>query len=176
MPALSVEDLFAWFASRYGRRFADMWAGVDPERVKAAWREELADMGPDDIARGLAACREKDWPPSAPEFRNMCIGSIDYESAYAEAAKQWYLRHRGGDDVWSNAAIFWAAAAIGNDVTMHPYRWMANRWRGELDAAMEGIRAGRLPDVVPQMRPALPASPAVVADGETVRKILGGAR
>ncbi len=170
---MSVEDLFAWFASRYGRRFADMWAGVDPERVKAAWREELADMGPDDIARGLSACREKDWPPSAPEFRNLCRVRIDYERAYTEAAQQWYLR-QSGRDAWSNPAIYWASSSIGNDVLAYPYRFMANRWREELEAAIDAVRTGRLPAVVPPARQALTASIGPCAGADQVHQILRG--
>ena len=170
---MSVEDLFAWFASRYGRRFADMWSGIDPERVKQAWREELAGFGPEDIARGLAACRAKDWPPSAPEFRNACRPVIDYEASFVEAAHQWRNRQYG-TDAWSHPAIFWAAAAIGNDVTAHPYRWMANRWRVELDRSRADIEAGRLPREIPPRRVALPPVTEVIATGDQVRQCLGG--
>lgn len=151
-----------------------MWAGIDPERVKAAWREDLSGLTQEQIARGLEACRTKDWPPSAPEFRNMCLGKIDYERAYTEASQQWYLRQSCAD-VWSDPAIFWAAAAIGNDVMVHPYRFMANRWREELDAATELVRDGRLSSFVPPRRVAIANEAAPVASSVIVRRILQGA-
>ena len=176
MPAVSVEKLFAWFRARYGNRFDSMWADVPAEDVMAAWVADLADLTQADIARGLEACRKtRDWPPSAPEFRRLCLVQIDYEAAFVEAAHQWQLR-AGGVDQWSEPAIFWAACAIGNDVVSYPYRWMANRWRIELDKARAAVQSGDLSSTVPPRREVLPNPAAVIATGEEARKWLGGER
>ena len=54
----------------YGHKFISSHGEAD----SGTWLKGLSDKEPEDIARGLAAClqREDAWPPSLPEFRELC--------------------------------------------------------------------------------------------------------
>lgn len=156
LPEAWVERLFARLSALYGARLADLWRGADLEEVKDVWAVELADLSGEEIARGLAACRERKFPPTLPEFRELCRPPIDFEAAYREAVEQMRLREQGLDR-WSSPAIYWAAARIGSwDLRNSSYAAIAKRWQAELAKALEEQRAGNLPDI-PPARPTLPA-------------------
>lgn len=151
-----IDRLFDRMAAMYGARFADMWGGLDLSSVKSVWREELSDMSPDEISRGVAACRTRDWPPTLPEFVKLCRPAIDYERAFSEAVKQMQLR-KSDCDQWSNPVVFWAAASIGSDLSNLPYSALKARWQNALDEAAEKVRSGQLPREVPRRFDALPS-------------------
>ena len=156
LPDAWVERLFARLSALYGARLADLWRGADLEEVKDVWAVELADLSGEEIARGLAACRDRKFPPTLPEFRELCRPPIDFEAAFREACEQTRLREMGLDR-WSSPAIYWAAARIGNwDLRDSSYQAIAKRWQAELAVALEEQRAGRLPEI-PPARPTLPA-------------------
>lgn len=61
-------------SSMYGHKWTSAYGvDVDSDRV---WYACLSDISPDQIKRGLGACRTLmlEWPPSAPEFRRLCLG------------------------------------------------------------------------------------------------------
>jgi len=124
--------------------------------VKSVWAKELAGYSPDEIARGIAACRTRDWPPTLPEFLKVCRPALDYERAFIEAIEQMRKRETGGDE-WSTPAVYWAAVKLGRDISAHPYNAIKGRWKSALDDAIDGIRTGKLPAAVPKRREALPA-------------------
>jgi hypothetical protein len=50
-----------------------MWRGVDPEKVKSEWAEELGRYGMSVIRSAVAACMEQcKLPPTLPEFSALC--------------------------------------------------------------------------------------------------------
>jgi hypothetical protein len=155
LPAAWIERLFARLSAFYGSKFADMWRGCDLQAVKAVWAAELAGYSPEELARGIAACRMRDWPPTLPEFMKACRPALDYERAFHEAVEQ-MRRRETGEDVWSNPAVFWAAIRLGNDLLAHPYAALKARWQEALDEAVEGVRTGKLPASAPKRRDALP--------------------
>lgn len=156
LPDAWVERLFARLTAIYGARLADLWRGADLEEVKEVWAVELADLTGEEIARGLAACRDRKFPPTLPEFRELCRPPIDFEAAWREAVEQMRLREQGLDR-WSSPAIYWAAARIGSwDMRHSSYPSIAKRWQAQLAKALEEQRAGALPDI-PPARPTLPA-------------------
>ena len=126
---------------------------------RAAWADGFSEEGItlDEIRGGMSVCRRLyDWPPSLGEFIKCCRPSMDYERAYLEANEQMY-RRREGWDVWSNTAIYWAACAMGNDLSNHPYKVMQNRWAAALDKAIDQVKRGSLPSDVPVKLTELPA-------------------
>ncbi len=165
-----VDRLFGRLSAMYGARFADMWAGLDLAMIKAAWAEDLGDLATDEIARGVAACKLRDWPPTLPEFLALCRPALDPEQAFSEAVQQMALRDQGRDR-WSHPAIFWAAATIG-DFDLRNAAWSAikPRWSRVLQAE---LAKGEWPEVPPRMQ-ALPAPGATAANPARVRELVGG--
>jgi hypothetical protein len=75
----TIENLFAKFAAIYGVKFADQWAGINHDAVKATWEQGLADLRRDEIVAGiqrLILCG-KPFPPTLPEFYVMCRPRVD---------------------------------------------------------------------------------------------------
>jgi hypothetical protein len=152
-----------------------MWRGCDLQDVKRVWAEELADMSSEELARGVSACRDRKFPPTLPEFRELCRPAPDYERAFAEAVEQ-MRRRESGEDTWSSAAVYWAAAKIGSDLSAYPYQAIKGRWRTALDEAIEGVRTGKLPAEVPKRRDALPAPGQCTVPREVARQRLAEIR
>lgn len=77
------------------------------------------------------------WPPSLPEFLELCQVQIDYEAAFLEAVKQSYVRHNGGDDCWRQPAIYWAAQDFGPfELRNVSYKQAEAKWKRLLDKRM----------------------------------------
>ena len=97
------------------------------------------------------------WPPTLPEFLNLCRPPFDYEAAYHHAGEQVRLRAYQCDR-WNSPAIYWAASELGNDLR-EPYQRMKGRWAAAVDAARRGIASGRLDSCVPPCMPAIAPPP-----------------
>ncbi|AEV24608.1 hypothetical protein Dsui_0188 [Azospira oryzae PS] len=160
-------------------RYGDLWAaryGAFPRsRVMRTWAQDLADMTPDEVTRGVNACRDRKFPPTLPEFRELCRPALDYERAFIEAVEQMRKREIG-EDKWSCAAVYWAGCKLGCDLRAHPYHAIKGRWHAALDDAIQGIRDGSLPDVVPQRLEALPSPGTTSVPPEVARERLAAIR
>jgi len=149
LPESWAEQLFRRLENFYGAKFTDSLGGIPRERVKQAWAEELAEYGGDEIKRGLEACRSRTWPPTLPEFLQLCRPLADAREDWAEACEQMALRLRDGSDVWSRPQVYWAALHIGaHDLHTMAYEQCRARWARALGNAMG--------DPVPPVRAALP--------------------
>lgn len=175
LPTAWVERVFERLSAFYGSKFADLWSGCDIPGVKAVWDHELAGHTSEELARGIAACRTRDWPPTLPEFLKLCRPALDYERAFLEAVEQ-MRRREIGDDRWSSAAVFWAAGKLGSDIHAHPYNALKARWQKALDEAVEDIKAGRSPSEVPQRRASLPPPGQCSVSREEARRRIAAAR
>lgn len=146
-----IERLFDRMSGMYGARFADAWRGVDPERVKRTWSEELAGFSGDEIARGVTALKTRDWPPTLPEFAKLCRPPSDSRADWAEACEQMRIRLKGnGEDLWSRPQVYWAAVAVGAyDLNSMAWEQIKTRWTNALERAKA--------DQIPEYRAALPA-------------------
>lgn len=155
-----VDRLFGRLSAMYGARFADMWAGLDLAMIKAAWAEDLGDLATDEIARGVAACKQRDWPPTLPEFLGLCRPALDPEQAYYEAVQQMALREQGRDR-WSHPAIYWSAVTIGAfDMRNASWSAISKRWSRVLQAE---LAKGEWPEV-PERMAALPSPGETMPD------------
>ena len=160
---------------RYGSLWADRYGAFPRERVKATWVGDLADLSRDELTRGTAACRDRKFPPTLPEFRELCRPAIDYERAFIEAVEQMRRRERG-EDAWSTPAVFWAAVKLGGDLRANPYPAIKGRWQSALDDAMAGIRSGALPGEIPPRREALPPPGQTTVPPEVARQRIAAMR
>ncbi len=153
LPEPWIERLFARFEAMYGARFADAWRGCNLASVKAVWAEDLGGYSREELAAGVAGCRQKDWPPTLPEFLKLCRPPIDYQAALIEAVEQMARRDSGGDR-WSHPAIYWAAVKIGSyDLSRKTLRDLDGEWR---KAFGDQMALGQWPEI-PERLPALPA-------------------
>lgn len=73
-----VERLFARLQVRYGNRWTRMWEGINPEAIKADWREQLGALylrHPEAIGYGLEHLPEN--PPTSDQFKALCVRAPD---------------------------------------------------------------------------------------------------
>lgn len=168
LPEPWIERLFNRLAAMYGAKFTDQWKGVDPAYMKQVWAEDLSGYAVDEIKRGLEACRTRTWPPTLPEFLQLCRPPIDPEAAYTEAVRQLRARENG-EDKWSHPAIFWAACEVGQfDLLGSHYGAIKNRWG---DALRKQLEKREWPPV-PEKRIELPAPGKTAPAPEKVRAML----
>jgi len=86
--------LWVLMTEMYGHK----WASVHGDKDSGTWGKVLHDISGNQIAIGMQACASRtddqaEWPPSAPEFRKMCLaggsnlGIPDVASAWREAVE-----------------------------------------------------------------------------------------
>lgn len=102
MPTPSLHTLDAFWRRMLGM-FGHTWAsqyGDHPSGTTAeTWAQALAGVSPPMIAIGLRAClaEGKEFPPSAPRFRGMCMGipsfaTVKFESTKPDAERSPFTR------------------------------------------------------------------------------------
>lgn len=88
----AIETLWDKMSAMFGHRWtASFGEKTDPDQV---WFRCLQDLTGKDIANGLSAVALSgmEWPPTAPQFRDMCIhhnvsNLLDADQAYAELVR-----------------------------------------------------------------------------------------
>ena len=156
LPEVWVEKLFNIMEDRYGSMWADRYGAFPRSRVMLTWGRDLSDMSREELARGVELCRDRRFPPTLPEFRELCRPALDYERAFIEAVEQMRLRDEGRDQ-WSSPVVFWAAVSMGVDLKNNHYGAISKRWSSAVDVARDKIKRGELPDVIPKRLETLPA-------------------
>lgn len=85
-----VDKLFHFFLVRYGKLWADRYAnlGLTMNDIKTEWEAEIRRLTPQELQSGIDACRTKTFPPTLPEFIQMCwVGHPSADAAWALALK-----------------------------------------------------------------------------------------
>lgn len=74
LPEAWVCRIFDHLLVQYGKRFSDMWDGVDPAAMRAGWAIKLGGFAdkPKAIKQALDSLDSKPFPPTLPEFLTMC--------------------------------------------------------------------------------------------------------
>jgi hypothetical protein len=160
-----MDHLFNRFDGAYPNRWRAAFAS---EQAIANWREAWAEAFAEEglttqmISDGLKACRKSyDWPPSLTEFLKACKPAINVDAAIYEAIDQMRARQHG-KDVWSNPAIYWAAAKVGEfDMVSQTFSSIKPRF----EAALKTVLAGEILPV-PVRVPALSAPGATESTRE----------
>ncbi len=172
LPVSWVESLFKRMHFAYGTRFADMWAGVNPDEMKVHWAQRLGELSRSELATGYRMLDSRDWPPTLPEFIKLCRPNLDPEPAFHEALLQGVKRERGDPndpDVWSHPAIYWAWVKVGAFAMMNQgYEVLRSRW---VDALRHYAEQPELP-AVPVKRRELPAPGKARLRPERARELL----
>lgn len=169
LPEPWMERLFQRMEDRYGSLWADRYGAFPRARVMQTWAEDLGDLTREELVRGVDACRTRKFPPTLPEFRELCRPEMSADDAFHEAVEQMRLRADGLDN-WTSPAVFWAAVGMGSDLMAHPYVAIKARWARELDKAQRGLESGRLPHEVPQRMSALPAPGTETVTAEDAKR------
>lgn len=169
LPEPWMERLFQRMEDRYGSLWADRYGAFPRARVMQTWAEDLGDLTREELVRGVDACRTRKFPPTLPEFRELCRPEMSADDAFDEAVEQMRLRADGLDN-WTSPAVFWAAVGMGSDLMAYPYVAIKARWARELDKAQRGLESGRLPHEVPQRMSALPAPGTETVTAEDAKR------
>ncbi|MDR5790309.1 hypothetical protein P9281_27565 [Caballeronia sp. LP003] len=72
VPEHVIDKVFERMSAIYGQRFIDMWHNVDPATFRETWARGLKRVRPLDLKRGLAALLRTKYPPTLPEFLELC--------------------------------------------------------------------------------------------------------
>ena len=85
-----IENLWIMMASMFGHKWTSSYGmEVDPEKV---WQASLKGISQDQIKKALnvLASRGDEWPPSAPEFRQLCLygDSSTEQAAFQKMAER----------------------------------------------------------------------------------------
>lgn len=132
VPPEWVEDLFGRLQAILGTALGNLYAGADPELVKAEWGQALVGFSGDEIRRGLAAVRTRRFAPNLPDFLLLCRPSLDPEVAWAEA-EQGFMAHRNGQPFeWSHPAVFWAGRDFAAELRAKGFAEVRKRWEPAL--------------------------------------------
>jgi len=168
--------LFERFNAMYGAKFSEQWSGVDAIVMHDTWERALQDLSALEIKRGLENCLTRPWPPTLPEFRNLCRPIIEPEAAFHQTCKLLAQRAEGRD-VWPHPAWYWAAQDVGTfEMLNATWPQIKGRWT---DALQRQMALGTWEPVPP--RPLeLPAPPVnaerVAYFRAEIAKLLAGKR
>lgn len=169
VPAHWAARLIERMRGLYGERFDRQWSSIEPEDLPRIWAEELAGFSGEELARGLAACRQRDWPPTIPEFMKLCRPALVPDIAFHDAVAGMNARNRGERGAWSHPAIFWAAVRLGTHELLNSgYAVLRGRWERIL---AEELARGQW-DPVPDPAVALPAPAVSEADRAQATRVL----
>ncbi len=168
IPEHWIESLFQKMTFTYGSKFADQWRGIDADGLKKYWAKELGKYTPDQLKAGVDKLKNRDWPPTLPEFEKMCRPLIDPMVAYYQAVNGVQARAKGEMGIWSHPAIYWAAIPMSFDLVSQTYAQIKNRWEAAYNEQME---RSEWPDI-PEPSLALPAPGRAQLSRENAAKML----
>ena len=193
-PARAIWELWARMTAIYGHRWTSAYGDqpwpTDPatgqvagEGAGTTWRDGLADFSHDAIRAGLGRCldRASGWPPTLPEFRELCrpqpeeLGIPDEESAFAEAARAASLC--APQTEWSHPTIVAAYRRMGRDRFQLPRQDARRAWAPIWRQVVQAYRDGELDHADTALpSPRTTTAEAKAADQETARRYLGAMR
>lgn len=136
LPKSSIDNLFAKLLAFYGSKFLDMWANTDIEEVKRIWALEIRKLSTEQMRVGYEQLATRKFPPTLPEFIELCKPAIDLTASYYEAVAGLQAREQGEIGTWSHPAVFWAASCMAYDLKNQTYSSIAKRWETALRAEM----------------------------------------
>lgn len=162
-PVTWAARLIERMQALYGRKFAELWEGIEPARLAEVWAQEIADYTAEEIQHGLASCRGRTFPPTLPEFLGLCRPTLNPETVYHEAVAGMSARSRGVIGQWSHPGVFWAAQRVGAYDLLN-MGWQAIRGRWEY--ALRDVMAQGKWEPIPPPRQRLAAPGGTVSTRE----------
>lgn len=109
MARFTIEDaarLVSKMRVNYGKKFADQWAGVEPDELEQEMVDQYQGLTSADFLRGIERMKKEKWPPTVPEFRQWCepesTGWLGANEAWAIARNSIDFNGNELTVVWTN--------------------------------------------------------------------------
>lgn len=167
-----VKKLLAMLAAMYGSKFLDAYASVPMSVMESTWRIGLKGLSAAEIESGVQACMCRNWPPTLPEFRNLCRPPVNLEDAWGEAQRGAFERKNGKFGEWSSPAIYWSYVRFGGfDLLNGSYANCKGRWEKVLMQTIADEQAGKLSNI-PVPLPAIDAPGAHVTSKDVGAELI----
>lgn len=141
----------------YGKHFADLWGVTDIASVKRVWAEELGRLKPQQIALGMEACKRRKFPPTLPEFLELCkptpeqLGIPPLPVAWSEARAMASGQKRREDCshpvVWH---AYYEAGPIGHMTERDARDTFKHCYEVAVDLAVKGEPLREIPKALPK--------------------------
>lgn len=87
----------------YGKRFADLWAGVEPHELANEMVDQYQGLTAQDFIRGIERMKREEWPPTVPAFRSWC----EPESKWLGANEAWNVARGSFDFNGYELTVVW---------------------------------------------------------------------
>lgn len=147
MSASPVERILVEMRELYGNLFDRQWGNRELKDMIPIWERKLKGFSNDELRRGYKALEKLKYPPTLPEFMQLCRPPIDPVKAYHEAVAGTQARRDGKRGEWSHPAIFWAAAAMAHDLLNMSYQQVKARFEKKLSDELEKTAWQEIPEV-----------------------------
>lgn len=142
-----VEHILQEMMFLYGKRFEQQWGNqVFPDMV-AYWQKKLSGFSRDELARGYKALETLKYPPTLPEFMQLCRPPVEPVKAYHEAVKGVQDRRNGEMGQWSHPAIFWTAASMTYELLNNSYQQVKPHFEKRLEEELSRTSWQEIPPV-----------------------------
>ncbi len=142
LPIGWIERIFERLSGIYGRKFSDMWTGVDVDVMKREWGVALYGSTPSEIGAAIDACRRREWPPTLPEFLMLVKPRVDAEALFVDAQ-----RAMSSGEWGDNRLAYWVTQCVGpSDVRAATWFHIRRRWEKALVDAMSEHDLPPIPD------------------------------
>lgn len=151
MSLSPVEHILAEMKMLFGNLFDNQWKGVDYGEMISFWEKRLSGYTNDELRRGFNALEGLKYPPTLPEFMQLCRPPIDPMKAYHEAVKGVRERHEGRMGEWSHPAIFWASASMAYDLMNKPLSAVEAMWKSKLNEELSKTSWQPIPEISPRL-------------------------
>lgn len=168
-----VEHILVEMKELYGNLFEKQWAGRELKDMIPFWERKLSGFSPDELRRGYKALDKLKYPPTLPEFMQLCRPPVDPVKAYHEAVKGVQERRMGRTGEWSHPAIFWAAASMAHDLLNMSWQAVKPRWERRLSEELEKTAWQVIPEVHQPLPPPKVDREKAKAEAEAILKRLG---
>lgn len=168
LPTPWIERLFERLTAIVGSTMATVYAGADPQLVKAEWAEALSGFSAAEVQRGIAATRTRRFAPNLPEFLHLCRPSLDPEIAWFEAANGLSCHQDQKQFAWSHPAVYWAGCEMSFELRNASFSACRRRWEANLS---EMFAARTLPPIPDPRANRIENKPSAPLDAEQIRVV-----
>ena len=128
-----------------------MWDGLERQDVISFWHSKLDGYSQEEFIRGVKSVEKQEYPPSLPQFLNLCRPPIDPIKAYFEAVQGVRDRRDGKRGNWSHPAIFWAAAGMSFDLINKPQSAVESQWKQRLSEELSKTSWQPIPEIAQRL-------------------------
>lgn len=91
--------------ARYGDGFARQWKGFTANAIAQEFFEELSQMTPEQIARGITRMKTHEFAPNVSQFANWCLG--DLKAQWLGANEAWNVARGSIDFNGNELTVVW---------------------------------------------------------------------